>query len=307
MERLGHTKTGAAAGAITAAASDVGHFLATGLGIHPAAYIGVILAGGMGGALFPDVDTDRSSFTQSLGWITRYLLAEPLQWVSRRIYAATRMRHDPVGVGEHRGFMHTKEAALLTGLIIWVTSGIEVTIPGTTVQFTVGAAVTTMFMTAGLRAFGLNSNKPKRRRRDSVIEIDLTELRGRVTALIVSMFVVATLKVLFGDAAFPPWLIGLSVTIGMLTHSAGDGCTNTGVPWKWPAKGRCDRCQAAGHTEKCARWDRSHNWPAALRFSTGSPEGKAKERRIGKWCDKITIVVTVAGLATAHLAPHINL
>lgn len=278
MQHGGHAATGAATGTTTAAA----WLLLAQPDLHPARSIAVVAVAGLyvaGWALGNDIDHDKSFVTKSGGPFTR-VIAEVLQWLARHVYRWTRKDCDKPGSGkngEHRGLLHTWPGALTIALALAI---------GSTYTPWVARIASVLILSAAIRslAYSLNLHRNKRTR-------DLTTRWGALTAAII---LTATWD---GTALLPTGpALGVLAFVGMLTHNAGDGATAYGVPWKfffphwcdrcrgkvnaarcgsWFQRApwhflRCGQCKQARDRPKCARWDRSNNTPAFLRFTTGA-------------------------------------
>ncbi|WP_231640909.1 metal-dependent hydrolase [Nocardiopsis sp. NRRL B-16309] len=189
----------------------VGVSLAAALGSHPADLF-VCAAVGAGAALLPDLDEPGSTVGRSLGVVTAGL-SRLLRSASRATYRATgtpyELREDRDG--GHRHLTHTVPAVLTFGALWWGVASLGA----------VGLAVAVFALAAlglacVLRPFG----------------------RSAVQGAGVLGVVVATAAVLFGSS---PWLVGLTVAVGSLTHILGDWLTRSGVPLAWPLTHRGKR------------------------------------------------------------------
>lgn len=225
-----------------------------------------------GAALLPDIDHDESTVTRSAGLVTR-TLAEVLQWVARRAFAATRTPHDPDGDGEHRGLIHTPAFAVLLGVLVAV---------GSAVSEWIGLAVVWLMLTAALRS--LRWSLPNSLR-------TALRLHWRTGPASYALGAIAALVSLGAQDALGPRL-GVLVALGMVVHSIGDGLTNSGIPFAWPFRLRCDRgCSRPGCRGQ--RWRRLGVLPARLRFCTGSPIERGIE---------LTSLLAAGGLVLLHFA-----
>lgn len=236
----------------------------------PTALALAALVGG-GAALLPDIDHDQSTITRSAGPITR-VLAEALQALARVVYRATVLPHDPPPRdkrGEHRGLIHTPAFALLLGALI---AG------GTWASPWVGIGVTYALTSAAVRSLRWSLPQPVR----SGLRLHWPIMPPLLAAAITYGLVQAGAVEQAG-----PWL-GALVSLGMIMHSLGDGATNTGIPFLWWFRRRCDRCKAKDKAAAAqgkptrascpgARWDRQNVLPEILRWSAGAKREKAIE------------------------------
>ncbi|MEU3018703.1 MULTISPECIES: metal-dependent hydrolase [unclassified Nocardiopsis] len=173
----------------------------------------VCAAVGAGAALLPDLDEPGSSVGRSLGLVSEKV-SEGLRALSRRVYAATGTRYElEAGKdGGHRHLTHTVPAVLVFGLLGYVVAAVA----------PLGTALVVFAMAAlgaGTVARSLKGWGPKRK---------------RAIAAAVLAVVCATTAVYAPGGA--PWLIGLTVAVGSLTHVLGDWLTRSGVPLAWPLK-----------------------------------------------------------------------
>lgn len=211
------------------------------------------------------------------GGVITPLISKFLRWVSRRVYAATRLPCDPptdVNSGEHRGFLHSWPAALTVGILVaalWST-GI------------IGQVLVLMaLLPLGIRSAQLpgRNGSQKARSQALVSSIALTGL-----------YIIGTNI----GAEVPWWLAGLVIGSCTLTHDIGDGFTQQGWPMMWPFATICERCKDNGNTTKCRRWERRCNLPQSMRFTTGSPvEGAIATVSYG-----ITAFTIIGTIGAAH-------
>lgn len=184
-----------------------------------AQHLFICAAIGAGASLLPDLDTPSSTAGRSLGQVTE-LVSKKLQGTSRTIYRRTATEVElrkPQDAG-HRYLTHTVPAALMFGLVAMVVSLVPL-----------GAGLVVFAMSAlGLGTVALSMKK-------------LGPLRKRKIAALV-------LAVMFGLVSFfdegggpAPWLVGLTVFVGAVTHILGDWLTKQGVPLAWPLKVRGKR------------------------------------------------------------------
>ncbi|MDT0331837.1 metal-dependent hydrolase [Nocardiopsis sp. DSM 44743] len=171
----------------------------------------VCAAVGAGAALLPDLDEPGSTAGRSLGPVTEGV-SRLLRAVSQRVYRATGTPGELAAGrdGGHRHLTHTLPAVLVFGLLAW---GVSASAP-----FGTGLVV------FALSALGLGTLiRPMRwagsRRRRSL------------AASVVALVFAGAAVVSEGGA---PWLVGLTVGVGALTHLLGDWLTKSGVPLAWP-------------------------------------------------------------------------
>ena len=169
----------------------------------------VCAAVGAGAALLPDLDEPGSSVGRSLGLLSERT-SVGLRALSRRVYTATGTRHElEAGKdGGHRHLTHTVPAVLVFGLLGFLVAAVA----------PLGTAVVVFAMAAlgtGTVARSLKGRK-----------------RGRgITVALLAMVCATTAEYAPGGA---PWLIGVTVAVGALTHVLGDWLTRSGVPLAWP-------------------------------------------------------------------------
>lgn len=183
----------------------VGTGLAAAAGSHPSDLI-VCAAVGAGAALLPDLDEPGSTVGRSLGVVTSGL-SRLLRAASRAVYRSTGTAYElRAGQdGGHRHLTHTVPAVLVFGALGW----------GVAALGSIGLALAVFAMSAlglacVLRPFGRSA------------------VQG---AGVLAALVAAAAVVLPGGS---PWLIGLTVAVGSLTHILGDWLTRSGVPLAWP-------------------------------------------------------------------------
>lgn len=237
-----HSATGVLCGVAIAVAVDA-----------PPAALALSILVGAGAALLPDIDHDQATITRSSGPITRGV-AELLQALARQVYRWTRLAHDPPATGkagEHRGLIHSPLFALLTGGVIAA---------GALASHWAGIAVAYLLTSAAIRS--LRWSLPRSVRTKLLLGWTFTPplLAAASTYGLVAAGAVDQVG---------PWLGGI-VAAGMVVHSLGDGMTNSGIPFWWPVRRRCDRCRHDGGTCPGARWDRQNVLPSVLRWSAGA-------------------------------------
>ena len=264
MMNGGHAATGALAGASLVAAVDAAG-LAT---ISPGAYL-AYTAVTTGAALWPDIDHPASMVSKSGGDLT-YSIGETLRGVARGTYQRTRGPHDPDDhTGEHRGLLHTVPCALLVGGgLLW----------GTIMSPWVGPIALVLILAPAIRSLSWTVHAtwstlvdslplPDRKRRNLKRALGLGALRTVLGAFVAAVITTAVLTYGYGADLYG-WMFALAVTVGMITHVAGDGATTEGAPWSFPFKRRCATCREHGR-KPCQRWRRCHNLPAFARWSVG--------------------------------------
>lgn len=272
MMNGGHAATGALAGALTSPA--VGAATGAQLGIAGTT-VGALL--GAGAALLPDLDADGATAYRSGGPVTK-IVGESLQWLARLAYRATRMPHDRDSDGEHRGLIHTPAFAIVTGLLVGL---------GSHLTQWVTAAVIPLVLAPGIGA--LSRSGP-------------TWIRHRLRthrdtyAMLAALFITGVL-VGTGTIAHLGWYAAVSITVGMIVHSAGDSATRSGIPWTWPLRRRCEHCSPV---VRCpgSRWRRGHILPNRLRWSVGSKPGRAIESTIEAICIGLVLLLHMPAAIT---------
>ncbi|MEU3019035.1 metal-dependent hydrolase [Nocardiopsis sp. NPDC007018] len=173
----------------------------------------ICAAVGAGAALLPDLDEPGSTVGRSLGLVTEGT-SRLLRSASRTVYEATGTAYElRAGKdGGHRHLTHTIPAVVVFGLLGYVVAAVA----------PLGTALVVFAMAAlgaGTVARSLKGWGPKRK---------------RAVAAAVLAVVCATTAVYAPGGA--PWLIGLTVAVGSLTHVLGDWLTRSGVPLAWPVK-----------------------------------------------------------------------
>ena len=164
----------------------------------PVEALTVALCGG--GAMLPDIDHPSSKVARSLGAVTR-VIAVGVAGLSVAVYHGTRTGRDPEDRRSgHRLLTHTIPGCVIFGALAAVAVALG----------PVPAAVTCGLLVA-LMADGIK-----------VAGAGLAVTGGTVAYW-------AT-----GAHSGWWWLAGVAVTLGALTHVAGDACTNSGVPLWWP-------------------------------------------------------------------------
>lgn len=271
---------------------------------------GILLTAGA--AILPDIDHPKSTMAASAGVATG-VLAHIAASVSATVYAHTRAVCDPPpekASNSHRGLIHTWQFAVLCGLAAWWgAAATRWAVP--VVYLLVFAPAIRSLAWTGFNA-GIRWNNPiwrhLSRGADPATKVGVSWLRKNlkwrkpIGAFVAAALVVGVLWTAGGLYSIPPLLLGILITVGMLTHDAGDGLTKYGVPWKAGIPHRCDRhreeylakachrripltrialvrwrwhtcprcVEARRHRGKrCAMWDRNTNVPDKLVFTTG--------------------------------------
>lgn len=183
-----------------------------------------------GYAIAPDIDCGGATVSRLLGPVTK-LLSKLCVAGSKRIYAATATERDDhsASAGGHRGVTHLIVTALLLGLLAGLTS------------------LASPWVVAGWAGFGLLAA--------ATALGDWVFLAGGAAFTV--PLVADGLAPVQALAAMQPWL-GPAVTLGMLTHLAGDDVTVTGLPLLAPL------VKIQGQ-----RWHDLHLLPAGFRLHTG--------------------------------------
>ncbi|MGW1676014.1 metal-dependent hydrolase [Saccharopolyspora sp. NPDC002376] len=271
MMNGGHAATGALAGALTS--STIGTLTGAELGVAGTA-VGALL--GAGAALLPDLDADGATAYRSGGPVTA-VVGETFQWLARVAYRSTRLPHDPPGDGEHRGLVHTPLFAAALGLLVGI---------GGAITPLVTMAVLVLVLAPGIGALSRSGPQWIRRRLHTHRDIPALLAAAIITAALTAAGAINDLG----------WWAGVSITVGMIVHSAGDSATRSGIPWCWPIRRRCVKCAPSAECEG-SRWRRSHVLPKAMRWRVGSPTGKSIERII-----EVVCLVAVGALLVPDLA-----
>ncbi|WP_028647978.1 metal-dependent hydrolase [Nocardiopsis sp. CNT312] len=168
---------------------------------------------GAGAALLPDLDEPGSTVGRSLGLVTEKV-SEKLREASRHVYqrTATDVELAAAKDGAHRYLTHTVPACAAFGLVALVVAAIAPLSTGLVV-FAMAA------LGLGTVARSLKKWGPARKRR----------LAASVMAVVIAA------GAMFAEGGGPaPWLIGVTVAGGALTHVLGDWLTRSGVPLAWP-------------------------------------------------------------------------
>ena len=201
MMGTSHAATGVLAGGMTGflLSDNLGHAL-------------VCAAIGAGAALLPDLDTPGSTAGRSLGAVTE-LVSTHIRETSKTVYkrTATAVELRRAQDGGHRFLTHTVPACVAFGLLALLLALIP--LGAGLVVF----AMSALGLGAVLREWKFIGSRKKR------------QLAALITAV---LFGVGTMMV---PGWGPPWwLVGLTVTVGSLTHVLGDWLTRSGVPLAWP-------------------------------------------------------------------------
>lgn len=221
----------------------------------------ICAAVGAGAALLPDLDEPGSTVGRSLGVATEGV-SRLLRSASSTVYAATGTEYElRAGKdGGHRHLTHTLPAVVVFGLVAW---GLSAVAP-------LGVGLVVFAMSAlgvGAVARSLKVLGPLRHRKlGALVAAGLAAL-GAVTA--------------DGGA---PWLIGVTVAVGSLTHILGDWLTRSGVPLAWPV------------VHRGKRW-----W--MFRSPVAFHTGKSPVETGIKWTSAVvSVVVMAAHLSASSLA-----
>ncbi|MFW6640857.1 metal-dependent hydrolase [Nocardiopsis algeriensis] len=208
MMGTSHAATGVLAGSAVGVLCDAGLLVTL-----------MCAAIGAGAALLPDLDEPGSTVGRSLGRVTE-LVSTGLRDLSRRVYLRTATEWEAADPkdGGHRHLTHTVPACLVFGLVAAALAFVPL-----------GAALLVFAMSAlGLGTVARSLRRWSTRRK-----------RKRVALLIAAAFGAGML--LAGDSGPAPWLVGLTVSTGALTHVLGDWLTRSGVPLAWPFRVRGKR------------------------------------------------------------------
>lgn len=153
-----------------------------------------------GASLLPDLDQPQATAARSLGFVTKGL-AHLMDWVSlQAYYATTAVGDSPERQSGHRLLTHTVPASVVAGLLVGVSWWVSPV-----------AMALLVALLAGLLAHGFKYGG-------------------------VPLFFGAGLVSWFTFTSDPWWwwTIPTAVTLGCVTHIAGDWVTNSGVPVLWP-------------------------------------------------------------------------
>lgn len=218
----------AASGLLTGAA--VGALL----GSHPSDLL-VCVAVGAGAALLPDLDGPGSTVGRSLGSVTNGL-SRVLRAASCVVYRATGTvyeQRDNRSDGGHRYLTHTVPAVAVFGALAWGLASLGALGVGLVVF-----AMSALGLGLVLRELGVFS-RPARRRGEPRWKWQLRVWASSALTVGVVGVGLAVAAVLLPGGA--PWLLGVTVAVGSLTHILGDWLTRSGVPLAWPLKHRGKR------------------------------------------------------------------
>lgn len=221
----------------------------------------ICAAVGAGAALLPDLDEPGSTVGRSLGVATEGV-SRLLRSASSAVYAATGTEYElRAGKdGGHRHLTHTLPAVVVFGLVAW---GLSAVAP-------LGVGLVVFAMSAlgvGAVARSLKVLGPLRHRKLGALTAAGLAALGAVTA--------------DGGA---PWLIGVTVAVGSLTHILGDWLTRSGVPLAWPL------------VHRGKRW-----W--MFRSPVAFHTGKSPVETGIKWTSAVgSVVVMAAHLSASSLA-----
>lgn len=247
-----------------------------------------------GAALLPDLDHPSAKVAKSLGPVTQ-ALAHGTSQLSLAVYHSTRGPRDP---GErrdgHRLLTHTAIGCVGFGVIealIQVLSHLLMPAFGLDHRLTVLPSVLSLSLVMALNLWWV---KDVRRVAKPVAQAlnkhVLPELIGEpvkvgVKHLVPIYLLVSSAGAWYVLSYYPSWwwLWPVCVTVGCLTHVAGDACTNTGVPVFWLpwGDGRDGRV-----------WWRWRTW---ITFETGKAEEIEFVRRA------LWVLLTLSGLLVTGL------
>ncbi|RKS05029.1 LexA-binding, inner membrane-associated putative hydrolase [Nocardiopsis sp. Huas11] len=243
-----HAATGVLAGAATGVLC----------GSDPADVL-LCAAVGAGAALLPDLDEPGSTVGRSLGLVTEKM-SERLRDASRSVYlrTATEVELAEDKDGAHRYLTHTIPACAAFGLVALMAAIAPL---GTGLVVFAMAALGLGTVARSLKKWG-----PLRKRR----------IAASVAAVVIAA------GSMFAEGGGPaPWLIGVTIAIGALTHVLGDWLTRSGVPLAWPfvVRGKrwwMFRSPVAFHTGKSwvedgIRWASLAGLPLMLVLSSPPP------------------------------------
>ncbi|GLU48968.1 metal-dependent hydrolase [Nocardiopsis ansamitocini] len=189
-----------------------------------------------GAALLPDLDHPDATATRSQGPVSEAASAVA-RAASTAVWRATRTHYDRGGHdrdGAHRHLTHTVLAAVVAGLLV---AGAGQWLPLLTVL---------LWFLLSLAVRGLWGCVRARRANWGAVSL----LAGAATWLLI-------------DAGVSPSLMGLTVAVGMITHSLGDALTKAGAPLLWPVRmrgqrwrmlGPAHRITVGGAPEAAIRW-----------------------------------------------------
>lgn len=265
---------------------------------HPGLDVLIIGSGiTAGAALVPDFDHRDSRLAHSGGLVT-YGMACGFGWLGRRIHAATKLDADRPDKDGHRTVTHTLVFALLAGCLVagvagladnlgqWIghKSGIPALVP---LGKLLPALIVYVFVRLGFAA--ARAAFPGRQNRVQLVEKGRRWRKPTLIAL-------ACATVAFVSLPADVWWLGLAVTVGCITHLAGDVITAAGCPvlWPLPIPSRVLRYNRKTRSrEPVTRW---RTWylvgiPAWARFTVGT---KTEERVT--W-----VIIGFGGVALAGL------
>lgn len=182
-----------------------------------------------GAALIPDLDNTASTSKSSLGYLGD-ALSVFFRVTSSMIQSTVRTSRDDSTPNPHRGFYHTIPGALLMGLAVYWTTGIEsgnldLPVVG---EMTYGnlAALIITWLCIHMAIAGLAKDFVRKIKRKGGA---VGELLNFVFSFGFSVVIWAQLP---HDLDF--WWLGVSVALGSLFHSLGDCFTTSGCPILFP-------------------------------------------------------------------------
>lgn len=247
---------------------------ATGVGVSLAeAAVGTIVCAGW--ALAPDWDHPQATLARSGGLATE-TVAELFAVLSTWVYQLTQTPHDRPNHTGHRGLLHTIPWALLCGTVATVAGWLYG-------RWAAAVLVLGAYWISGVAL-----------------------IHGRRTRRGWLGFLLRVGLPLWALAQTPnyAWWLGLAVTVGCLTHLAGDLATTYGCPVLWPIPVTTTvgyRRERVGRQEHWVQVQtaqaRTYRWyrvgtPRWMRFDTGDEPG-CTERKV-RWC--LTAAAVAAGV-----------
>jgi membrane-bound metal-dependent hydrolase YbcI (DUF457 family) len=182
-----------------------------------------------GGALIPDLDNSASTAKSSLGYLGD-ALSVFFRVSSSFIQTTIRTPRDDSTPNPHRGFYHTPVAAFLIGLLVFL--GTRITAPAFTLPV-IGAA--TWGLIVALVVTWLCTHMAFAALAKKLIR-SIKNASGAFGELVVFAFSLALTFIIFTQLpeGLDYWWLGVSVGVGVYTHSFGDAFTTAGSPILWP-------------------------------------------------------------------------
>ncbi len=170
-------------------------------GVDESAAIGFLTAGA---TMLADIDSPSSTVSRSYGVVTEGI-AELVNGLSAAYCNATASAQDTYRTDGHRGLTHTVWFALAAGVAVTVAVA----------SIGLYALLAVVFVTSGLAVRGLMHEWAKK--------------KGWIVVSGFSALVTLMMWWLIDDTRLT-WLAGVSVTLGLLLHYAGDVITKNGCP-----------------------------------------------------------------------------